>query len=267
MSHTAHSYTIDADALLRATGKNFTQVEWDLRGALCVSPPKTASQLARVPSKCEDGQEKQGLNAPQFPQKNLEERTHRLRQVLSDPVHKVAHSEYRRNEFRLKNGVQVSPHPAPRTVKIALSSPFVQAPPQQNAMVPVVTAQQQMQQFMPAQTPVLGQGVRPTGLDGPNDTRATALPGTPGHAATNVIDQQGGLDPRGQTVDGNNAAGVPIRTIASCHNQYLSGKVLSTSRPRRKFRTGICTHAAGDRRCDPTGYPRVGPPHLRMGRL
>ena len=34
------------------------------------------------------------------------------------------------------------------------------------------------------------------------------MPGTPGHAATNVIDQQGGLDPRGLTVDGNNAAGV-----------------------------------------------------------
>jgi hypothetical protein len=28
----------------------------------------------------------------------------------------------------------------------------------------------------------------------------------PGHAATNVIDQQGALDPRGPTVDGNNAA-------------------------------------------------------------
>jgi hypothetical protein len=72
-----------------------------------------------------------------------------------------------------------------------------------------------MQQFMPAQAPVLGQGIRPTGLDGPNDTRATALPGTPGHAATNVIDQQGGLDPRGQTVDGNNATGVlPVRVTS-----------------------------------------------------
>lgn len=47
-----------------------------------------------------------------------------------------------------------------------------------------------------------------TGLDGPSDTRAAAMPGTPGHAATNVIDQRGGLDPRGMTVDGNNAAGV-----------------------------------------------------------
>lgn len=56
--------------------------------------------------------------------------------------------------------------------------------------------------------PVVGGGPAPTGLDGPNDTRAAALPGTPGHSATNVIDQRGGLDPRHQTVDGNNAAGV-----------------------------------------------------------
>ncbi len=34
------------------------------------------------------------------------------------------------------------------------------------------------------------------------------MPGTPGHAATNVIDRMGGLDPQGVTVDGNNAAGV-----------------------------------------------------------
>lgn len=57
----------------------------------------------------------------------------------------------------------------------------------------------------------------PTGLDAapaaptaqPPSARAAALPGTPGHAATNVIDRQGALDPRGLTVDGNNAAGVP----------------------------------------------------------
>ena len=47
---------------------------------------------------------------------------------------------------------------------------------------------------------------RPIGLDKPKDTRAAAMPGMPGHAATKVIDQQGALDPRGLTVDGNNAA-------------------------------------------------------------
>jgi hypothetical protein len=31
------------------------------------------------------------------------------------------------------------------------------------------------------------------------------LPGTLGHAATNVIDRNGGLDPKGRTYDGNNA--------------------------------------------------------------
>lgn len=38
--------------------------------------------------------------------------------------------------------------------------------------------------------------------------KAMALPGTPGHAATNVIDQLGALDASGRTVDGNNAAGI-----------------------------------------------------------
>ncbi|MEQ8637425.1 hypothetical protein [Gimesia maris] len=84
----------------------------------------------------------------------------------------------------------MAPHPAPRSIKIAFAGPPVQSAPAQNAMIPVQTAQQQMQQLMPAKTPILGQGVRPTGLDGPNDTRAAALPGVPGHAATNVIDQQ-----------------------------------------------------------------------------
>ena len=49
---------------------------------------------------------------------------------------------------------------------------------------------------------------KPIGLDRPQDTRAAAIPGTPGHAATNVIDQYGALDPRGLTVDGNNSAAV-----------------------------------------------------------
>ena len=52
-------------------------------------------------------------------------------------------------------------------------------------------------------------GTPGTGLDAPQDTRAAAMPGTPGHQATNFIDQQGGLDPRGMTIDGNNAAGTP----------------------------------------------------------
>lgn len=49
--------------------------------------------------------------------------------------------------------------------------------------------------LFPQRTPTTGQ-------------KATALPGTPGHAATNVIDQLGGLDASGRTVDGNNGAGI-----------------------------------------------------------
>lgn len=58
----------------------------------------------------------------------------------------------------------------------------------------------------PGHATMTGIQQRPIGLDKPQDTRAAAIPGMPGHAATNVIDQQGALDPRGLTVDGNNAA-------------------------------------------------------------
>ncbi len=60
----------------------------------------------------------------------------------------------------------------------------------------------------PGHTTMTGIPQRPIGLDKPQDTRAAAMPGMPGHAATNVIDQQGALDPRGMTVDGNNSASV-----------------------------------------------------------
>ena len=66
---------------------------------------------------------------------------------------------------------------------------------------------QQMQSRMPQMAGQIGQPG--SGLDGPMNTKATAMPGTPGHMATNVIDQQGGLDPMGVTIDGNNAAGTP----------------------------------------------------------
>ena len=71
----------------------------------------------------------------------------------------------------------------------------------------------------------LGQGPAATGLDANHtDTRAAAMPGTPGHAATNTIDQHGGLDPRGLTVDGNNAAGVPKGfKIGAARQAYVLG--------------------------------------------
>lgn len=81
--------------------------------------------------------------------------------------------------------------------------------------------------MMPSQsggTPGIGAATRSmvpgagaANLAQPQDNRAAALPGTPGHAATNVIDQRGPLDPQGLTVDGNNAAG--IKKLASCPNE------------------------------------------------
>ena len=48
------------------------------------------------------------------------------------------------------------------------------------------------------------------GLDSPGrPSHASAVPGSPGHTATNAIDRYGALDPNGLTIDGNNAAGLP----------------------------------------------------------
>jgi len=81
-----------------------------------------------------------------------------------------------------------------------------------SAAVPLQSAQATMQQFSAKKPMMAGQGMLQNGLDAqPTNTTAAAMPGTPGHAATNVIDQQGGLDPRGLTVDGNNAAGEAIQ--------------------------------------------------------
>lgn len=66
---------------------------------------------------------------------------------------------------------------------------------------------------MPGHQTMTGVPQRAIGLDRPQDTRAAALPGSPGHAATNVIDQRGALDPRGLTIDGNNSS--TVQKIAS----------------------------------------------------
>ncbi len=138
--------------------------------------------------------------------------------------------------FVLPDGTLLQSHP-----KIALTKKsFAPTAPAPNLQ----QAQQAMNQFLPTpaaspllqQPPATPQGAagmpaaapghatmtgipqRPIGLDQPRDTRATAMPGVPGHAATNVIDQRGGLDPRGMTVDGNNAAGIKklSRLIDGC---------------------------------------------------
>lgn len=100
-----------------------------------------------------------------------------------------------------------SPIPAQNPAQMVPQSP-AQVPTAATGAQPMAQAQAQMQGFMQKKPQMAGNiGLPGTGLDGPIDTRATAMPGTPGHAATNVIDQRGGLDPRGLTVDGNNAAG------------------------------------------------------------
>lgn len=123
-------------------------------------------------------------------------------------------------DFCLPDGTHISPllgttpekrafiqFPPQNQAQMPIQSP-VQAPTAATGAQPIMQAQAQMQGFMQKKPQMAGQiGLPGTGLDGPIDTRATPMPGTPGHAATNVIDQRGGLDPRGLTVDGNNAAG------------------------------------------------------------
>lgn len=91
--------------------------------------------------------------------------------------------------------------------KIAMTNVHSLAP--QGSTLTPASLLPNMQQFMHTQPLQAGIGLPQNGLDRPQDTSAAAMPGTPGHAATNVIDQRGGLDPRGLTLDGNNAAGVP----------------------------------------------------------
>lgn len=209
MTYNPENYRVDADDLLRA----------------CTFPPlknaqatKTANTLFAHQNRmntnkqagfCENRGSVEGVTVNTNRGSALDARTGLIAQILRDPVHKLAAVGNRHKTITLKNGAQLEPHHDTNTVKkaIALAGVPVQQP--QNAAVPLAQAKQQMQQFMQPQGLIAGQGVRPTGLDGPSDTRATAMPGVPGHAATNVIDRMGGLDPRGQTVDGNNAVGAP----------------------------------------------------------
>jgi hypothetical protein len=59
---------------------------------------------------------------------------------------------------------------------------------------------------LPTQPQAQPQPPQPSAATPAPGNKAPNLPGTPGHAATNVIDRMGPLDPSGQTVDGNNAA-------------------------------------------------------------
>ena len=129
-----------------------------------------------------------------------------ITQVLSSTTHKVAAAHKRFWSFVLPDGHLLEPRQREALVKQAL---YPTAGPMSQA-VPMAQAQQTMSQMSGGNPMQAGSGVMPTGLDVPGmDTTAANMPGTPGHAATNVIDNQGGLDPRGITIDGNNAAGVP----------------------------------------------------------
>jgi hypothetical protein len=63
------------------------------------------------------------------------------------------------------------------------------------ATTPQTPVQRPLSSLFPTQAPTSG-------------IKATAMPGTPGTAATNVIDRLGGLDASGRTIDGNHAAGI-----------------------------------------------------------
>lgn len=150
-----------------------------------------------------------------------------LRAAQGVPSYQQKIAAFRRafESFTLPDGGTLRPKQANTLMPMLPSSPpgapVTQPQPQspmqpgmpvqqeQTANVPLAQAQQQMQQFMKQPMPVAGQGPGQTGLDAAQPVGAANMPGTPGHAATNVIDRQGGLDPKGVTVDGNNAAGVP----------------------------------------------------------
>jgi len=64
------------------------------------------------------------------------------------------------------------------------------------ALQPTVAGQQAAPSVMNQVQPRAGAGMLQNGLSSRTPDRAAAMPGTAGHAATNTIDQQGGLDPR-----------------------------------------------------------------------
>lgn len=137
--------------------------------------------------------------------------------VLCDPVHRMNDIERSTRIFGRPVKLGLWDEFSDRQVKLALTSALVPRP------APLVPLQQPVQQplmqqpglpaagaspIAPTAPTMTGVQQKPIGLDRPQDTRAAAIPGTPGHAATNVIDQYGALDPRGLTVDGNNSAAV-----------------------------------------------------------
>jgi hypothetical protein len=145
--------------------------------------------------------------------------------VLYDPLHRMNDIERSTRVFGRPVNLPLWNEMSDRQVKLGITNALVPRP------APLVPLQQPalQQQGLPQNLPVAGAspvapgaptmtGVpqKPIGLDQPCDTRAAAIPGTPGHAATNVIDQYGALAPRGLTVDGNNSAAVTkIPTMAA----------------------------------------------------
>lgn len=145
-------------------------------------------------------------------------------EVLTSTRHKLAAAQKRFWSFVLPNGIPMESQLRTEFVKQAMApflqaagmpqpmqQPATQAIPQHPAVPtapPASTLPQGTGPAMPGHQTLTGIAQRPLGLDRPQDTRAAALPGSPGHAATNVIDQRGALDPRGLTIDGNNSASI-----------------------------------------------------------
>lgn len=137
-----------------------------------------------------------------------------VKEVLTSTRHKVAAAHQRFWSFVLPNGIPLAPQLREDFVKRSMTGMLPPAAPgiPQHPAVPTAPPASTLPQgtgpAMPGHPTMTGVAQRPIGLDRPQDTRAAALPGTPGHAATNVIDQRGALDPRGLTIDGNNSASV-----------------------------------------------------------
>ena len=161
--------------------------------------------------------------------------------------------------------LQTSPYGIPQLRQQMAA--FMPQPPQRPLTTPpAARVQSGTPPAAPGHPTLSGIPQRPIGLDRPMDTRAAALPGVPGHAATNVIDQRGGLDPRGLTVDGNNAAGVKKFTkfsVLRWLQEKQAADVATASTTQKQGKTAMVKVAVAPPEPHPENWPDHGPRRCR----